>query len=162
MERSGCHRLKIGRSRSRHCSGGRSRGLDASAVIVTCVGLWRNIVVTMAHMNAAGPVNQRDGRLTESETTAPKPTSAAFMNHRERCSPAASRKVARPTSIVWRLPRARTLAAPRSLCGMPSVRTKSLPVPRGMMPRAAREPELRMPLATSLMVPSPPMATIVS
>ena len=41
---------------------------------------------------------------------------------------------------------------------MPIIRTKSLPVPAGITPSTASAPI--SPLATSLTVPSPPMATI--
>jgi len=69
-------------------------------------------------------------------------------------------KVIRPTSI-WRVrPFRRIWAASPDRAGIPSVLRKSPPVPLGSIPNSASFPEVRIPLATSEMVPSPPQAMI--
>src|SRR5260370_6151300 len=69
-------------------------------------------------------------------------------------------KVTRPTSILRVRPSQRTLAALRACAGMPSALLKSPPVPLGKIPNSTSLPEMRIPLATSEMVPSPPQAMI--
>src|SRR6266404_3521477 len=69
-------------------------------------------------------------------------------------------KVTRPTSIRRVRPERRTVAALRACEGIPSVLLKSPPVPLGKIPSSTSLPEIRMPLATSEMVPSPPQAMI--
>ena len=94
---------------------------------------------------------------------APMPTSAALTNQRDDRLPSKSVNVARPTSIWRRFPRASSAAALSMSRGISSVRTKSLPVPRGSTPSAVPPaPFARSPSATSPIVPSPPTATTTS
>ena len=74
--------------------------------------------------------------------------------------PSWSRKLTRPTSMTLAVACFRCRAASAICSGRPSVRRKSPPVPRGMMPSSLRcWPAAISPSTTSEMVPSPPKAT---
>src|ERR1041384_5102004 len=66
----------------------------------------------------------------------------------------------RPTSMRTVRPVRSTLAAARLCEGISSVRLKSPPVPLGRIPSSTSLPDVRIPLATSETVPSPPQAII--
>src|ERR1044071_2248079 len=85
------------------------------------------------------------------------PTPAKFTNQPSPGSPAQARYPTRPASISRTRPDTATRTAASSFVGIPYVRTKSTPVPRGRT--ASSVPVPTSPEATSLTVPSPPTAT---
>src|SRR4029078_13156762 len=85
------------------------------------------------------------------------PPPATFTTQASPGSPDQARNPTRPASISRVTPARATRTASSSAVGMPYVRTKSTPVPRGTTPSA--QPVPTSPEATSLTVPSPPTAT---
>src|SRR5579859_7288097 len=86
------------------------------------------------------------------------PALAMLAKYDSPGSPDQARYPARPRSIVRVFPPSATRTASSSFDGMPNVRTKSPPVPRGVIASSARSAPAS-PFATSLIVPSPPTAT---
>src|SRR5579862_216829 len=90
--------------------------------------------------------------------TAPlMPTEPTFANQRSASAPSQVRYATRPASIVRTSPSSATRTASSKRVGMRYVRTKSMPVPIGIVASSTSLPAT--PLTTSFSVPSPPTAT---
>src|SRR5262249_49881264 len=86
------------------------------------------------------------------------PALAMFAKYASPGEPVQVSYCARPRSITLVRPPSATRMASSSFVGMPNVRMKSAPVPRGMIASSARSAPAR-PFTTSFTVPSPPTAT---
>ena len=78
------------------------------------------------------------------------------MKYRDAFFPWASVYSTLPASMRLGCPERRARAASAKRFGVPIVLRKSAPVPCGKKPSSTSAPERKIPLATSLMVPSPP------
>ena len=87
------------------------------------------------------------------------PALATFAKTETLSLPSQARNVARPRSIVRTSPVSATSAASSIPRGIPYVRTKSQPVPRGTTASSGAASRPTSPFATSFTEPSPPTTT---
>src|SRR6266540_2014019 len=115
-----------------------------------------------ATMKESRPSPSFRPRFTSPATTPASPNPATFAKWRTWAVPSCAENSIRPRSQTSSRRPASERTAPSRSSGIPSVRRRSPPVPRGMKPKSgsgSRGWAAARPSITSLAVPSPPTAT---
>jgi len=124
--------------------------------------LHRAKTASVAQRNDALPPRALEVELARMATAPLMPALAMLAKKEVFSEPSQARYKTRPASIDRANPSRATAIASSSLAGIPKVRTKSVPVPRGMTASSTSlpAPTCRRPFTASLTVPSPPTTTI--